>query len=79
MTNSTLTRDIKQTVPFLPAFGDYVSAQQDAIGREWMGIVRARPDMPDALSISQEALQDHVPELIEDLVRSPPPASNGGR
>jgi hypothetical protein len=79
MANSTLTRDIKETGPFLLAFADYVFEQQDAIGREWMGIVRASPDMPDALSISHEALQDHVPELIEDLVRSPPPASNGGR
>jgi signal transduction histidine kinase len=56
------------TAAFLPAFADYVYQQRDAIGREWMGIVRASPDMPDALHISQEALQDHVPELIGDLV-----------
>ena len=33
-----------------------------------MQLVRNSPDIPDALHISQEALQDHVPELLDDLV-----------
>lgn len=31
-------------------------------------LVRESPDVPDALHISEKALQDHVPELLGDLV-----------
>lgn len=55
-------------VSFLAAFADYVHAQRDAIGREWMPLVRESPDVSKALHISHEALQDHVPALMEDLV-----------
>ncbi len=55
-------------VSFFPAFADYVHQQRDAINGEWMPLVRESPEMPDALHISHEALQDHVPELIDDLV-----------
>src|SRR5688572_28504497 len=55
-------------VPFLIAFADYVHDQRDAIGRTWMQLVRESPDVPGAMHISQEALQDHVPELLDDLV-----------
>jgi signal transduction histidine kinase len=33
-----------------------------------MMLVRESPDVPDALHISEKALQDHVPELLGDLV-----------
>ena len=33
-----------------------------------MQLVRNSPDVPDAMHISHEALQDHVPELLDDLV-----------
>ena len=52
----------------MSAFADYVYAQRHVINRQWMLLVRESPDVPDALHISQEALQDHVPELIDDLV-----------
>jgi signal transduction histidine kinase len=55
-------------VSFLSAFADYVHDQRDEIGRRWMQLVRESPDVPGAMHISQEALQDHVPELLEDLV-----------
>ena len=53
---------------FFSAFADYVHQQQPAINAEWMQLVRESPDIPDAMHISYEALQDHVPELINDLV-----------
>jgi signal transduction histidine kinase len=53
---------------FLSAFADYVHDQRDEIGRRWMQLVRESPDVPGAMHISQEALQDHVPELLDDLV-----------
>ncbi len=53
---------------FLSAFADYVHQQRRAIDSQWMQLVRESPDVPDALHISHEALQDHVPELIDDLV-----------
>jgi signal transduction histidine kinase len=56
------------TAAFLSAFADYVHHQRDAINRQWMLLVRESPDVPDAMHISQEALQDHVPQLIDDLV-----------
>ncbi len=55
-------------VPFLSAFADYVHDQRDVIDHLWMKLVRESPDVPGALHISQEALQDHVPGLIDDLV-----------
>ena len=55
-------------VSFLAAFADYVHAQRDAIGREWMPLVRASPDVPKAMHISHAALEDHVPALLDDLV-----------
>ena len=55
-------------ISFLSAFADYVHQQRASIGHEWMQLVRNSPDIPDALHISQEALQDHVPELLDDLV-----------
>jgi hypothetical protein len=56
------------TTAFLSAFADDVQHQRDAINRQWMLLVRESPAGPDAMHISQEALQDHVPELIDDLV-----------
>ena len=55
-------------VSFLSAFADYVHQQRSAIDSQWMQLVRESPDVPDAMHISHEALQDHVPELIDDLV-----------
>ncbi len=55
-------------VSFLSAFADYVHQQRPVIDRQWMHLVRESPDVPDAMHISHEALQDHVPELIDDLV-----------
>ena len=55
-------------ISFLAALADYVHQRRDAIGREWMPLVRQSPDVPDALHISHEALQDHVPALMNDLV-----------
>ena len=53
---------------FLSAFAGYVHQQRRAIDSQWMQLVRESPDVPDAMHISHEALQDHVPELIDDLV-----------
>ena len=53
---------------FLSAFADYVHQQRGVIDHQWMLLVRESPDVPDAMHISHEALQDHVPELIDDLV-----------
>ena len=53
---------------FLSAFADYVHAQRHVINQQWMLLVRESPDVPDALHISEEALQDHVPQLLGDLV-----------
>ncbi len=55
-------------VSFLAALADYVHQRRDAIGREWMPLVRQSPDVPDALHISHKALEDHVPALMDDLV-----------
>jgi signal transduction histidine kinase len=55
-------------VPFLPRFADYIHQQRYVINRQWMLLVRESPDVPDALHISEAALQDHVPELLGDLV-----------
>lgn len=55
-------------VEFLSTFADYVHYQRDVINHEWMQMVRESPEMPGALHISHEALQDHVPRLIDDLV-----------
>lgn len=52
----------------LSAFADYVHQERDGINHQWMQLVRESPDVPDAMHISHEALQDHVPELIDDLV-----------
>ena len=54
--------------PFLAALADYIHQQRSIINRQWMQLVRESPDVPDALHISEAALQDHVPELIGDLV-----------
>jgi signal transduction histidine kinase len=54
--------------PFLAAFADYIHQQRFVINRQWMLLVRESPDVPDALHISEAALQDHVPELLGDLV-----------
>ncbi len=55
-------------VSFLAAFADYVKQERDAIGRKWMPLVRQSLDVPDAMHISHEALEDHVPALMDDLV-----------
>ena len=55
-------------VSFLAAFAGYVHQQRAAIGRKWMPLVRQSPDVPDALHIPHEALEDHVPALMDDLV-----------
>ncbi len=55
-------------ITFLAALSGYVHQRRDAIAREWMPLVRQSSDMPNALHISQEALQDHVPVLLDDLV-----------
>ena len=49
----------------LSLFGDFVRQQRDAIGRMWMQLVRESPDVPGAVHISHDALQDHVPELMD--------------
>lgn len=53
---------------FLSTFASYVHQQRDAIGRVWMNLVRESPEVLGAAHISHEALQDHVPELMNDLV-----------
>jgi signal transduction histidine kinase len=58
---------ISQT-PFLAAFADYIHQQRYVINRQWKLLVRESPDVPDALHISEKALEDHVPELLGDLV-----------
>ena len=55
-------------ITFLAALADYVHQQRDDIAREWMPLVRESSNMPNALHISQKALQDHVPVLLDDLV-----------
>jgi signal transduction histidine kinase len=62
-----MERQISQT-SFLAAFADYIHQQRYIINRQWMLLVRESPDVPDALHISEAALQDHVPELLGDLV-----------
>ena len=62
-----MERQISQ-VSFLSAFADHVHRERHAINQQWMQIVRDSPDVPDAMHISHEALQDHVPELLDDLV-----------
>jgi signal transduction histidine kinase len=67
-----LTTDVghlPSSVSFFYAFADYVHDQRHEIGRTWMKLVRESPDVPGAMNISQEALQDHVPELLDDLAR----------
>jgi signal transduction histidine kinase len=54
--------------PFLTAFADYIHQQRYVINRQWKLLVRESPDVPDALHISEKALEDHVPELLGDLV-----------
>lgn len=53
---------------FFAAFAEYVHAHRAEIGRQWMQEVRSSPNVPTAIDLSQEALQDHVPQLMEDLV-----------
>ena len=53
---------------FLSAFADHVHQQRSAIDSQWMQLVKESPDVPDAVHISHDDLQDHVPELIDDLV-----------
>lgn len=53
---------------FLSKFASYVHQQRDAIGSAWMNLVRESPEVLGAANISHEALQDHVPELMNDLV-----------
>jgi hypothetical protein len=48
-------------ISFLSSFADFVRQQRDAIGRTWMQLVRESPDVPGAVHISHDALQDHVP------------------
>jgi signal transduction histidine kinase len=55
-------------ISFLSSFADYMRQQRDAIGRRWMQLVRGSPEVPRAAHISPDALQDHVPELMDDLV-----------
>jgi signal transduction histidine kinase len=55
-------------ISFLSSFADYVRQQRVAIGRGCMQLVRESPDVPSAVHISHDALQDHVPELMDDLV-----------
>ena len=55
-------------VSFLAAFADYVHQERDAIAREWIPRVRQSPDVPRAMHIAREALEDHVPSLLDDLV-----------
>jgi signal transduction histidine kinase len=55
-------------ISFLSSFADYVRQQRDAIGRRWMQLVRDSPEVPTAVHMSPDALQDHVPELMDDLV-----------
>ena len=62
-----MERPISQA-SFLAAFADYIHQQRLVINRQWMLLVRESPDVPDALHISEAALQDHVPELLGDLV-----------
>lgn len=53
---------------FLSRFAAYVHDQRDVIGRTWMRSVRESPDVTGAVHISEAALQDHVPQLMDDLV-----------
>lgn len=53
---------------FLSAFADYVHQERASIGRRWMKLVRESPEVPGALNISTDELQDHVPQLLDDLV-----------
>jgi signal transduction histidine kinase len=53
---------------FFGAFAEYVHAHRDAIGKQWMQDVRMSPNIPKAIDLSLEALQDHVPQLLEALV-----------
>lgn len=52
-------------ISFLSSFADFVHQQRDAIGRMWMQLVRESPDVPGAVQISHDALQDHVPDLMD--------------
>ncbi len=61
--------DISRT-SFLLRFATYVHDRRGAINVEWMMLARQSPHIPDAMLISREALQDHVPELISDLLES---------
>jgi signal transduction histidine kinase len=53
---------------FVSSFADYVRQQKDTIGRTWMQLVRDSPDVPGAAHISHEALEDHVPHLLDNLM-----------
>jgi signal transduction histidine kinase len=55
-------------ISFLSSFADYMRHQRDAIARRWMQLVRDSPEVPRAAHISPDALQDHVPELMDDFV-----------
>ncbi len=59
-----------QPAPNLPVteFAEYVRQQRDTIGEMWMKWVRESPDIPQALLLSPEVLQDHVPQLIDLLI-----------
>ena len=54
---------------FLSAFAEYMSQHSEEIQQEWTEAAKKSVDVPKAKDLKEEDLRNHVPVLMEDLMK----------